>query len=56
MFPNMINDDIREVIAEHAPSALGWKLSGAGGGGYLIIVRREDVPGALRIKIRRSGW
>jgi cytidyltransferase-like protein len=56
MFPHMVDDDIRAVIAQHAPGSMGWKLSGAGGGGYLILVRREDLPGALRIKIRRGGY
>ncbi|MCC7502406.1 MAG: adenylyltransferase/cytidyltransferase family protein [Flavobacteriales bacterium] len=56
MFPHMVDEGIRAVIAKHAPGALGWKLSGAGGGGYLILVRREEVPGALRIKIRRGGY
>lgn len=56
MFPQMADDDIRAVIAEHASGSLGWKLSGAGGGGYLILVRREDLPGALRIKIRRGNF
>ncbi len=56
MFPHMVDEGIRAVIAQHAPGALGWKLSGAGGGGYLILVRREDLPGALRIKVRRGGY
>ena len=56
MFPHMVDDGIRAVIAKHAPGSLGWKLSGAGGGGYLILVRREDIPGALRITIRRGAY
>jgi len=56
MFPHMVDDGIRATIAAHADHALGWKLSGAGGGGYLILVRREDLPGALRIKIRRGAY
>ena len=56
MFPNMVDDGIRATIAAHADKAHGWKLSGAGGGGYLILVRKEPLPGTLRITIRRSGW
>ena len=54
MFPNMVDEGIRAVIAKHAPNALGWKLSGAGGGGYLVLVSATPVPGSLRIKIRHS--
>jgi phosphopantetheine adenylyltransferase len=30
-------------------------LSGAGGGGYLIVVSREPVASALRIGVRRGN-
>jgi cytidyltransferase-like protein len=53
MFPNMINDMISEQIREYGHSALGWKLSGAGGGGYLVIVSEKPVPNAIQIRIRR---
>ena len=38
MFPNMMNDSVVELIDKYKELALGWKLSGAGGGGYLILV------------------
>ncbi|MCI0519092.1 MAG: adenylyltransferase/cytidyltransferase family protein, partial [Chloroflexi bacterium] len=38
MFPNMMNDAVAELIEQYRGRALGWKLSGAGGGGYLILV------------------
>lgn len=56
MFPHMVDEGIRTVIAQHADHALGWKLSGAGGGGYLVLVRKADLPGALRIRIRRGAY
>jgi len=54
MFPNMINSDILDLIDGYRERALGWKLSGAGGGGYLIIVADELIASGLRIVIRRE--
>ena len=53
MFPNMVNDDIIAQIEEYRNSVLGWKLSGAGGGGYLIFVSEKPVEHGLQIRIRR---
>ena len=36
MFPNMMNHTLAQMIAQYHDQALGWKVSGAGGGGYLI--------------------
>lgn len=53
MFPHMVNRHIMEQIEEYKTSALGWKLSGAGGGGYLVLVSDKPVQNALQIRIRR---
>ena len=53
MFPHMIDTTLRAVIEKYRPVAQGWKLSGAGGGGYLILVSERRIPGALGITIRR---
>ena len=53
MFPNMVNEAITKQIDEYRHSALGWKLSGAGGGGYLVLVSEKPVANALQIRIRR---
>lgn len=53
MFPNMASDQIYLIICKYKGAALGWKLSGAGGGGYLILVAENPIPGAIRIRIRR---
>jgi cytidyltransferase-like protein len=53
MFPNMVNESILEQIEEYRSQALGWKLSGAGGGGYLVLVSEKPVKNAIQIRIRR---
>jgi cytidyltransferase-like protein len=55
MFPSMTNPDIKEMIREYEKKSLGWKLSGAGGGGYLVLVSRHPVYGAIQLKIRRKS-
>ncbi|NLU38977.1 MAG: cytidyltransferase, partial [Bacteroidales bacterium] len=54
MFPAMINPQVQKAIDEYKDGALAWKLAGAGGGGYLILVSEEPVKGAMRIKVRRK--
>jgi cytidyltransferase-like protein len=56
MFPKMMNDKIAKVIDHHRDRALAWKLSGAGGGGYLILISEELIPNAIRIKIRIKDY
>ena len=53
MFPNMVNEFILDQIEEYRDQALGWKLSGAGGGGYLVLVSEKPVKNAIQIRIRR---
>ena len=55
MFPQMSNPSVRATIKRYAGQAEGWKLSGAGGGGYLALVAKKDLPGTMKIKIRRQG-
>jgi cytidyltransferase-like protein len=55
MFPRMMNDHIRAAIDRYRDVALGWKLAGAGGGGYLILVTETRLETAMRIKIRRKS-
>jgi len=55
LFPRMINNDVSEVIDIYRDRSLGWKLSGAGGGGYLIFVADNILEKGIRIKIRRKN-
>lgn len=54
MFPAMINPNVQKAIDEYKDGALAWKLAGAGGGGYLILVSEQPVKDAMRIKVRRK--
>ena len=53
MFPHMVNPDILEIIESYKNEALGWKLSGAGGGGYLVLVSEKRIKNAIQIRIVR---
>jgi cytidyltransferase-like protein len=55
MFPNMMNDSVKSLINKYQASALGWKLSGAGGGGYLILVSDQPIETASRVVARIDG-
>ena len=55
IFPNMVYDEIFEIIERYKNLSYGWKLSGAGGGGYIIFVSDKEIPGAIQIKIRRKS-
>ncbi len=55
MFPEMSNPTIDKIIQQYRKQTLGWKLSGAGGGGYLVLVSRQSIPNAIQLKIRRKN-
>lgn len=55
MFPYMMNDTIRTLVQQYRDKALGWKVSGAGGGGYLILVSDRPVAEGFQIVIRRAS-
>jgi len=52
MFPKMVTPEIKKIIEQYQGKAKAWKLSGAGGGGYLILISEEEIPNSFRIKIR----
>jgi len=52
MFPKMMNPEIERIINRYSDVASAWKLSGAGGGGYLILISEREIPNAFMIKIR----
>jgi len=55
MFPNMVDEGILETLEQQKGDAVGWKLSGAGGGGYLIfVVENPEKARGIKIRIRRK--
>lgn len=53
MFPDMVSEDILKQIDAYKNDVLGWKVSGAGGGGYLIFFSEKPLENAIQIRIRR---
>lgn len=56
MFPAMMQQGVEEYIDKaKKEGALAWKMTGAGGGGYLLVVHDGiNIPsGSIPIKIRR---
>jgi|WetSurMetagenome_2_1015567.scaffolds.fasta_scaffold88545_1 cytidyltransferase-like protein len=54
MFPHMMNGEVARLIDRYRDSTLGWKLSGAGGGGYLILVSDKPIENTVRVTARRD--
>ncbi len=55
MFPNMVDESLMKSIKRLSTNTLGHKLSGAGGGGYLILVSDTPIANSIQIKIRRKN-
>ena len=55
IFPNMVDDVLKKTINKYEDQCLGYKLSGAGGGGYLILVSIQPIVNSFKIKIRRKN-
>lgn len=55
MFPHMVNPEILALIESYRDVARGWKLSGAGGGGYLVLVADRPIEHAVRVVVRREA-
>ena len=56
LFPNMAPGDVLAQIMRYSQNenVKGWKISGAGGGGYLILICEKHLNEAMPIRIRRS--
>jgi cytidyltransferase-like protein len=54
MFPNMLTPGLRRAIDHHRGQTLGYKIAGAGGGGYLVLAAEKPIEGARRITVQRD--
>lgn len=54
LFPEMFTPEVEETIAEYRHLISGWKLSGAGGGGYLVVLTETPRDDMMAIRIRRN--
>ena len=51
----MVDENLLATINDLSKGTLGHKLSGAGGGGYLILVSDCPIANSIQIKIRRKN-
>ena len=54
MFPNMITPHVQKAIDEYKGKVKGYKITGAGGGGYLVIINDTPIQNAVQIIKRRN--
>ena len=53
LLPRMCPEDVAAQIELYKDQVLGYKSTGAGGGGYLVLVTDREIPNALKIRARR---
>ena len=49
LFPSMATDELFEVLDQYKDRICGGKMTGAGGGGYLILISENPIENALQI-------
>ena len=49
MYPAMSTPDVQAAINNYRDQVYGWKLTGCGGGGYLILISEIPIPNAIKV-------
>lgn len=52
LFPAMMNPEIAKEIDTIKDKCFGYKMSGAGGGGYLVVFTEETINNAMHVRVR----
>lgn len=55
MLPAMATPETLETAKALRDAMAGWKLMGAGGGGYLMVATENPAPTMIRFRIRRNA-
>ena len=50
MYPAMFTPEMAQAIEEYKDLAYGWKVSGCGGGGYLILISDKSIPDTIKVQ------
>ncbi|MCC8181151.1 MAG: adenylyltransferase/cytidyltransferase family protein [Planctomycetes bacterium] len=56
LLPAMKTPEVEEVIASRQPRVRAWKTTGAGGGGYMVMITERPDPDMMRINICREVY
>ncbi|MBO4620688.1 MAG: adenylyltransferase/cytidyltransferase family protein [Victivallales bacterium] len=54
MFPSMMSPEMAETIEQYRGTVCGWKITGAGGGGYLVVISETPIAHAIQVHACRS--
>lgn len=49
MYPEMSTPEVQAAIQAYRDHACGWKLTGCGGGGYLILISDTPIQKAIKV-------
>ena len=55
MFPAMFTPEMAEAISEYKDQACGWKVTGCGGGGYLLLISEREIPNTVKVTPCTTG-
>ncbi len=49
MYPNMLVPEVKDAVENYRTQAYGWKLTGCGGGGYLVLISEKEIEHSIKV-------